>query len=82
MVRARAASDFTCDETQTSVREVREVDSQETLYEATGCGKVAQYACTLTTSADDRPLKRPRPETSCVPAPAASGDGPSSTQGP
>jgi hypothetical protein len=49
-----------------SVREVREVDAEKTIFQASGCGRVATYACTLTTEPDINPKKRPWPTTSCV----------------
>ncbi len=64
MVRARAATQFRCDEHAVQVRETREVDEDETHYEASGCDKIAEYQCTKTTEASDRPARRsPRPVT-------------------
>jgi hypothetical protein len=76
LVRIRAASDFSCDENRTTVRQVREVDAERTIFEARGCGRVATYACTLTTTPDINPKRKPWPATSCVPAPD-DGDWPS-----
>ncbi len=69
IVRIQAASDFACNENRTTVREVREVDAEKTIFEATGCGHVADYACSLTTTTDINPRKKPLPATSCVAAP-------------
>jgi predicted component of type VI protein secretion system len=80
IVRIKAASDFSCDESRMSVREVREVDAEKTIFEATGCGRVATYACTLTTTPDINPRKKPWPATSCVAAPDE--DDPPSTEAP
>jgi hypothetical protein len=48
MVRVQAASDFHVDENEVVVRELREVDSEVTLYEASAKGVVAAYECTKT----------------------------------
>jgi hypothetical protein len=48
LVRVRAASQLQCDARSVAVREVRAVNPEETLYEASACGKVAQYRCTKT----------------------------------
>jgi hypothetical protein len=70
LVRAKAASDLACDKGRTTVREVRAIDAEDTLYEATACGKTAQYRCSLTDSAPQvgtrAPGSLPRPITSCV----------------
>jgi len=75
LVRAKAASDLACDKGSTTVREVRAIDAEDTLYEATDCGRTAQYRCSLTTdtglhvgtSVGTRiPGPVPRPITSCV----------------
>ncbi len=48
MIRARAASDFRCDEGKIAVRQIGELDRENALFEARACGHVARYRCTKT----------------------------------
>jgi hypothetical protein len=70
LVRARAASDLSCAESHIAVREVREIDAEDTLYEVSACGRVAQYRCTLTETGPQPDTRiagqMPRAYTSCV----------------